>query len=145
MVKNNSILSSTCHICLEKFNYKPNHILKKCCPTKAFICNKCWIDINNSSSITKCPICKNPLKVRTNKRYFNYIVLYLLFISFIILLGFIILSIINSFSNQGSYFSLLINSAYDSFLIIPLSMCTGILTIFTLIFVYELILYIITI
>ena len=44
----NKVFSSTCHICLEDLSYKPENIKKKCCPTKAFICNGCWDSLNNN-------------------------------------------------------------------------------------------------
>ena len=54
----NKVTSSTCHICLEELSYKPKNIQKKCCPTKAFICNECWDSLNNNECIVQCPLCK---------------------------------------------------------------------------------------
>lgn len=54
----NKVFSSTCHICLEDLSYKPENIKKKCCPTKAFICNGCWDSLNNNECIVQCPLCK---------------------------------------------------------------------------------------
>ena len=54
----NKVETSTCHICLEDLSYKPKNIKKKCCPTKAFICNRCWDSLNNNDCIVQCPLCK---------------------------------------------------------------------------------------
>lgn len=58
---NNNIFTSTCHICIEELKYDPKKIKKKCCDTKAFICNDCWENLENSE-INVCPICKTCIK-----------------------------------------------------------------------------------
>lgn len=62
MFKKNRIETSTCHICLEDLNYKSKNIKKKCCPTKAFICNNCWNALKNNENIIQCPLCQKNFK-----------------------------------------------------------------------------------
>lgn len=59
----NKIETSTCHICLEELSYKPCKINKKCCPTKAFICNGCWENLNNNPDTIRCPLCNSSFEV----------------------------------------------------------------------------------
>jgi|TARA_B110000879_G_C11100771_1_gene483122 hypothetical protein len=54
---------STCHICIEELEYNPNKIQKKCCSTKAFICNECW-DKLKENEIKVCPLCKENIQVK---------------------------------------------------------------------------------
>ena len=49
-----------CHICLEEQIFNINKTLKKCCPTKAYICNECWLELIDNE-INKCPICKKEI------------------------------------------------------------------------------------
>ena len=57
-----AISSSTCHICLDELDFDLKYITKKCCPTKAFICNECWEKVLDAENIIHCPLCNAPIK-----------------------------------------------------------------------------------
>jgi len=57
-----SISSSTCHICLDELDFDLRYLKKKCCPSKAFICNECWEKILSTEEIIKCPLCNERIK-----------------------------------------------------------------------------------
>ena len=57
-----TISSSTCHICLDELDFDLRYITKKCCPTKAFICNECWKKVLDTENIIRCPLCNAQIK-----------------------------------------------------------------------------------
>ena len=57
------IQTSTCHICLEELSFDSKDIKKKCCPTKAFICNNCWENLKKNKDTVKCPLCNSPFDI----------------------------------------------------------------------------------
>ena len=102
------IAISTCHICIEELEYNPNKIQKKCCPTKAFICNECW-DQLKENEIKVCPLCKYPLIIETEQNRTSsgcsipkqfYINLFK--VLFIEIVGFIIINLIIYFAHSRS-------------------------------------------
>ena len=60
------IQTSTCHICLEELSFDFKDIKKKCCPTKAFICNNCWEKLLENKDIIKCPLCYSNFDIEMN-------------------------------------------------------------------------------
>ena len=60
-----SISSSTCHICLDELDFDLRYLKKKCCPSKAFICNECWEKVLSTEEIVKCPLCRHRIKAET--------------------------------------------------------------------------------
>ena len=49
---------------ITSFDFKD--IKKKCCPTKAFICNNCWEKLLENKDIIKCPLCYSNFDIEMN-------------------------------------------------------------------------------
>ena len=87
--------TDTCHICLEEIEYEETSLLKTCC--NAFICNPCWIELNNNGLINNCPICETTLSINTtivDNSKINKIINFIILSIKLTILGCILLNII---------------------------------------------------
>ena len=102
----------TCHICLEEIEFIETDLLKTCC--NAFICNSCWIELQENALINNCPICGTTIFINVTiedssniKKIVNLIILTIK----LTILGNIILNLIYFiiYHNLKDYFKGIIN------------------------------------